>query len=45
MTISWSEVILLVIGAAIGFISSIMMLIVQRKLDNKGKVNIFYRFI
>ena len=42
--IDWNEVILLLIGAAIGFIGSAAILFVERLLDRKGKLNIFYRF-
>lgn len=43
--IDWNEVILLLIGAAIGLFSSVLILILERVLDRKGKLMIFYRFI
>lgn len=42
--IDWSEVILLLIGAVIGFVGSAAILFMERLLDRKGKLNIFYRF-
>ena len=45
LAIDWNEVILLLIGAAIGLISSLATTIIQKHLDQKGKMNIFYKFI
>lgn len=39
-----SEIIMLVIGAVLGLIASLFTMVVQRWLDKKGKLNIFYRF-
>lgn len=45
LTIDWNEVILLIIGAVIGLMASLATIVIQRHLDQKGKLNIFYRFI
>ena len=39
-----NEVIMLIIGAALGLVASLFTMVVQRWLDKKGKLNIFYRF-
>ena len=44
LSIDWNEVILLVIGAVIGLLASLATIVIQRHLDQKGKLNIFYRF-
>lgn len=44
VSIDWNEVILLLIGAAIGLFSSVIILALERVLDRKGKLHIFYRF-
>lgn len=41
--IDWNEIIYIIIGAAIGLISSITIIIIERFLNEKGKLNIFYR--
>lgn len=43
LSIDWNEVVLLAIGAAIGLIASLATIAIQRFLDQKGKLNIFYR--
>ena len=44
MEINWNEVALLVIGAGIGFLVTILTMIAERAIDKRGKLNIFYRF-
>ena len=44
-TIDWNEIIYIFIGAIIGFVASIIVMVVERSLDRKGKINIFYRCI
>lgn len=44
MEINWNEVVLLVIGAGIGFLVSILTMLAERLIDKRGKLNIFYRF-
>jgi len=39
-----SEVIMLILGAVLGLVASLFTMVVQRWLDRKGKLNIFYRF-
>ena len=39
-----TEVLMLLIGAGLGLLASLFTMIVQRWLDRKGKLNIFYRF-
>lgn len=39
----FNEIILILLGAIIGFVSSIGTIIVQKNLDKKGKLNIFYK--
>lgn len=41
LTIDWNEVILLIIGAVIGLMASLATIVIQRHLDQKGKLNIF----
>ena len=43
--IDWNEIIYVVVGAVIGFIASIIVMVMERILDKKGKLNIFYRRI
>lgn len=38
------EVIMLIIGAVLGLMASLFTMVVQRWLDKKGKLHIFYRF-
>lgn len=38
------ELIMLLIGAALGLFASLFTMVVQRMLDKKGKLQIFYRF-
>lgn len=45
LTVDWNEVILLAIGAVIGLVASLATIGIQRYLDQKGSLNIFYRFI
>lgn len=45
LSIDWNEVILLVIGAAIGLLASLATIVLQRHLDQRGKLHIFYKFI
>lgn len=40
-----NDIILLLVGAAIGFVSSVGIIIVERLIDRKGKLSIFYKFI
>lgn len=44
VTIDINEIILLIVGAGIGFVASVGTILVQRLIDMKGKLNIFYRF-
>lgn len=39
------QVILLLVGGMIGFLSSIGMYIVERFVDRKGRIKVYYRFI
>ena len=43
LTIDWNEIIYVLIGAAIGFVGSILVLLAERALDKKGNIQIFYR--
>ena len=45
LAVDWNEVILLFIGAAIGLVSSLATTVIQKHLDQKGKLNIYYKFI
>lgn len=38
------EILMLIIGAMLGLVASLFTMVVQRWLDKKGKLNIFYRF-
>ena len=38
------DIILLLVGAAIGFISSVGIIVVERLFDRKGKLKVFYKF-
>ena len=38
------EILMLILGAALGFLASLFTMIIQRVLREKGKLNIFYRF-
>lgn len=44
LNLNINEIVMLLIGAGIGLISSIFVMIVERYFDKKGKLNIFYRF-
>lgn len=44
ISIDWNQLILVIIGAVIGLVTSIITTIVQRAIDKKGKLNIFYKF-
>ena len=39
-----NEIIMLIIGALLGLVASLFTMIIQRWLDKKGKLNIYYRF-
>ena len=39
------DVILIIIGAAIGFVSSIGVIIAERLIDKSGKLKVYYKFI
>lgn len=39
-----TEIVMLILGAVLGLMASIITMIAQRWLDRKGKLNIFYRF-
>ncbi len=39
-----TEILMLLIGAGLGLVASLFTMVVQRVLDKKGKINIFYRF-
>lgn len=43
INIDWNEIVYILVGAIIGFLGSIIVLIVERILDKKGKIQIFYR--
>lgn len=45
MTLDYNEVILIVIGAGIGFVGSCLTMLTQSWMNKRGKLNIFYRFI
>ena len=38
------DVLLVIVGGLIGLVSSLLTIIAQRKLDEKGELNIFYKF-
>lgn len=40
----WSEVTLVLVGAVIGWLLSLATIVVQRHMDQKGKLYIFYKF-
>ena len=42
-TVDWNEIIYIVVGATIGLFASLAIIVVERILDKKGKLNIFYR--
>ena len=44
MNDDFKEIIMLILGAALGLISSFLTIIVQRIMDRKGKLNVFYKF-
>lgn len=44
ISIDWNEVVLIIIGAMIGFVVSLITTITQRLIDKHGKLNIFYKF-
>lgn len=39
-----TEVVMLILGAALGLIASLLTMVIQRWFDRRGKLNIFYRF-
>lgn len=39
------EILMLILGAALGFLASLFTMIIQRVLDKKGKLNIFIGFL
>lgn len=39
-----TEVVMLILGAALGLIASLLTMAIQRWFDRRGKLNIFYRF-
>ena len=41
--VDWNELVYVIVGAVIGFLGSIIVLIVERILDRKGKIQIYYR--
>lgn len=41
----WFEVLLVVIGAVLGFLLSIVTVIVERHLDRQGKLHLFYKLV
>ena len=43
VSMDYAEIIYVIVGAALGFLASILTIIVQRALDRSGKLNIFYR--
>lgn len=43
--IDWNEIIYVLVGAFIGFLGSIVILLAERALDKKGTIQIFYRRI
>lgn len=43
-TLDWNQLILVIIGALLGFVLGIIAFIVQRFFDRIGKLNVFYKF-
>ena len=41
--IDWNEIIYVLVGAVIGFVGSIVVMLAERALDKKGTIQIFYR--
>lgn len=41
--IDWNEILYVLVGAVIGFLGSIIVLLAERALDKKGTIQIFYR--
>lgn len=41
--IDWNEIIYVLVGAVIGFVGSIVVMLAERALDRKGTIQIFYR--
>lgn len=41
--IDWNEIIYILVGAVIGFLASVIMLVVERLFDKKGKIHIYYK--
>ena len=39
-----TEILMLVLGAVLGLLASLFTMIIQRVLDKKGKLNVFYQF-
>lgn len=44
ISIDWNEVVLIIIGAIIGFAVSLITTFTQRLIDKHGKLNVFYKF-
>ena len=44
LNIEWEDIVLIVIGAAIGFIGSVLTIIAQKAIDKKGEIKIYYKF-
>lgn len=42
-SIDWNEIIYVLVGAVIGFVGSIVVMLAERALDKKGTIQIFYR--
>lgn len=42
-SIDWNEIIYVLVGAVIGFLGSIVVMLAERALDKKGSIQIFYR--
>ena len=40
LVIDWNEIIYILVGAIIGFLASIIVLVVERSLDKKGKIKL-----
>lgn len=43
VSIDWNEIIYVLVGAVIGFVGSIIVMLAERALDKKGAIQIFYR--
>lgn len=42
--VALNEVVMLALGAILGLVASLCTMLMQRQLDKRGKLNIFYRF-